>query len=54
MLVVGREGHTYYLDRSYLRAGPYLSGIVDWQSMKNVEEFHELLTTLKVNYIFSR
>ena len=52
LLVVVRGGHIYYSDRSYLRADPYLSGIVDWQSMKNVEEFHELLTTLKVNYIF--
>ena len=51
LLVVVRGG-IYYSDRSYLRADPYLSGIVDWQSMKNVEEFHELLKKLKVNYIF--
>ncbi len=51
VLVIVLSGHTYYLDRSYLRADPHLSGLIDWSALDSVEEFHDQLRKLKIDYI---
>ena len=51
LLVIVSSGHTYYLDRKYLRADN-LSGLINWPSLKNVKEFKDKLIHLKIDYIF--
>ncbi len=51
VLAIVLSGHTYYLDRNYLRADPHLSGLIDWQAIKSVEEFHDQLVKLKIDYV---
>jgi hypothetical protein len=50
LLVIVSAGQTYYLDRSYLRAGP-LSGIIDWTALKDVAELREKLFQLNIDYV---
>jgi hypothetical protein len=37
-LVIVFSGHSYYLDRPYRRADPWLSGVVDWTSVKTGDD----------------
>ncbi len=52
ILVIVGSSHTYYLDKEYLRAGPDLSGLIDWPAIQSVEELRDLLRKLHVRYIF--
>lgn len=50
LLVIVNSGHTYYLDRDYLRADPFLSGLVDWRD-QDVAELRETARNLGIRYI---
>jgi len=52
ILAIVASGHTYYLDKEYLRADPELSGLIDWPAIGDVEELKDRLRELKVRYIF--
>ncbi len=51
LLVIVLSGHTYYLKRSYLRADPFLSGLIDWCALKDSEALHKKLSLLNIDYI---
>jgi hypothetical protein len=42
-LVVTYSGHSYYLDRRYRRADPWLSGVVDWSHVSSPEALASIL-----------
>jgi hypothetical protein len=52
VLVIVTSGHTYYLDKEYLRADPWLTGLIDWTAVRDVEELRDILRKLQVRYIF--
>lgn len=43
-LVVVYSGHSYYLDRPYRRADPWLSGVVDWRRVNTGAALDSVLT----------
>jgi hypothetical protein len=43
-LVVVYSGHSYYLDRPYRRADPWLSGVVDWRHVGTGKALDSVLT----------
>lgn len=51
LLVIVSAGQTYYLDRSYLRADPPLSGMIDWTALKDVAELRKKLFQLNIDYV---
>ena len=51
-LCILRAGQTYYLNRSYLRAEPNLSGLIDWSSITSTRQLFTLLKKMNINYIF--
>jgi hypothetical protein len=38
VLVVTYSGHSYYLDRPYRRADPWLSGVIDWSRVASADD----------------
>ena len=52
VLVIVSSGHTYYLDKEYLRADPCLTGLIDWTAVGNTKELRDILHKLQVRYIF--
>ena len=50
-LVIVRSGHTYYLDRPYRRADPWLSGVVDWPSVKSGADLSRVLDEKQLDHV---
>ena len=50
ILVIANAGQTYYLNRDYVRADPYLTGTIDWRSM-NAHGLREAVRELGTRYI---
>jgi len=50
-LVIVTSGHSYYLNRSYRRADPWLSGEIDWLAIKNINDFKRQLQEENYRYI---
>jgi hypothetical protein len=52
ILCIVSAGQTYYLDKTYLRAEPTLSGLINWNNIKSTKQLLQKLKTLNVDYIF--
>ena len=52
ILVIVSSVQTYYIAQEHLRAGIPLSGLIDWLAIEDVQELHEKLVELDVDYIF--
>lgn len=52
LLVIAQTGQTHYLDRSYVRGDPLLSGLIDWESIRDPAQFDCRLRELNVDYVF--
>ena len=50
-LVIVTSGHSYYLNRSYRKADPWLSGEIDWSTIRNINDFKQLLQEESYRYI---
>ncbi len=50
-LVIAYSGHSYYLDRRYRRADPWLSGVVDWSSVSSPENLDDVLHRGGYDYV---
>jgi hypothetical protein len=50
-LVIVSSAHTYYLDRPYRRADPWISGYVDWRRTESGEPLDSLLARGKFRYV---
>jgi hypothetical protein len=50
-LVIVLSGHSYYLDRPYRRADPWLSGVVNWKTVDTGAELVEFLTKGGYDYV---
>jgi hypothetical protein len=50
-LVVAYSGHSYYLDRPYRRADPWLSGVVDWPRVSTAGDLDEVLRDGRYDYL---
>jgi hypothetical protein len=50
-LVITFSGHSYYLDRSYRRADPWLSGVVDWSSVNSGEALGKIMKNGGYEYL---
>ncbi len=50
-LVIVSSGQTYYLDRPYRRADPWISGVVDWPSVNTGVELDSALAAGKYSYV---
>jgi hypothetical protein len=50
-LVIVDSGQTYYLDRRYRRADPWLTGTVDWEAVRGVPAFARVLRRGGYDYV---
>lgn len=50
-LVIVSSGHSYYLDRPYRRADPWLSGVVDWRVTGTADKLASLLRRGGYSYV---
>jgi len=50
-LVITYSGHSYYLDRRYRRADPWLSGVVDWSRMASARDLRSVLERGNYRYV---
>jgi len=50
-LVIVASGHSYYLDRSYRRADPFLSGYIDWDAVASDRELQDILACSHFDYV---
>jgi hypothetical protein len=50
-IVIVWSGYSYYLDRSYRRADPWLSGDIDWKAVHGAEARDSLLRKRNVDYV---
>ena len=50
-LVVAYSGHSYYLDRQYRRADPWLSGVVDWPRVHTAEDLADVIREGGYDYL---
>jgi hypothetical protein len=50
-LVITYSGHSYYLDRAYRRADPWLSGVVDWSSIHSGYDLVRFMKANNYNYV---
>lgn len=50
-LVIVASGHSYYLERSYRRADPFLSGYIDWDAVASDRELQDILTCSHFDYV---
>ena len=51
LLVITYSGHSYYLDRPYRRADPWLSGVVDWSRIKTGNDLISVLNRGGYSYV---
>ena len=51
VLVVTYSGHSYYLDRPYRRADPWLSGVVDWSRITSADDMVAMLDKEGYSYV---
>lgn len=51
VLVILSSGHTYYLQRPYRRADPWLSGVVDWQAISSSKALDTYLDKERYSYV---
>ncbi|HUQ18323.1 MAG TPA: hypothetical protein VM099_01815 [Gemmatimonadaceae bacterium] len=51
VLVIVLSGHSYYLDRPYRRADPWLSGVVDWSRLKSGADLSNVLARGRYQYV---
>jgi hypothetical protein len=52
MLVVVSSGTSYYLERPYRRADPWISGVVDWPKVNNAAALDSVLAEGRFDYVF--
>ncbi|HEX8906742.1 MAG TPA: hypothetical protein VF771_17965 [Longimicrobiaceae bacterium] len=50
-MVIVASGHSYYLDRPYRRADPWLSGIVDWTGIAGPDALYDVLRRGGYSYL---
>lgn len=50
-LVVALSGHSYYLDRRYRRADPWLSGEVDWPKISSPAALDSVMRASGIDYL---
>jgi hypothetical protein len=50
-LVVVSSGHSYYLERPYRRADPWLSGVVDWRATLDSPGLEKVLEEGRYSYV---
>lgn len=50
-LVIVLSGHSYYLDRPYRRADPWLSGVVDWTRVESGDDLSTVLARGGYQYV---
>lgn len=50
-LVVAYSGHSYYLDRPYRRADPWLSGVVDWSRVSSPGDLNRVMRQGRYDYL---
>ena len=50
-LLIVTSGHSYYLDRAYRKADPFLSGEVDWEVVRSGDELDRVLEKGGYRYI---
>lgn len=50
-LVITYSGHSYYLDRPYRRADPWLSGVVDWSRVSSARDVQSVLEHGRYEYV---
>jgi len=50
-LVITYSGHSYYLDRPYRRADPWLSGVVDWPRVDSPAKLKSILDSGRYDYV---
>lgn len=50
-LVVAYSGHSYYLDRRYRRADPWLSGVVDWRRVTSATDLDKIMREGRYDYL---
>jgi hypothetical protein len=50
-LVVVASGHSYYLDRNYRRADPFLSGYIDWDAVTSAQQLRDILSCSQFEYV---
>jgi hypothetical protein len=50
-LVVAYSGHSYYLDRRYRRADPWLSGVIDWSQVSSASDLARVLREGSYDYV---
>lgn len=50
-LVIVGSGHSYYLDRNYRRADPFLSGYIDWDAVTSAEQLRDILSCSHFEYV---
>jgi hypothetical protein len=51
LLVIVSSAHTYYLDRPYRRADPWLSGVVDWRAVDTGAKLDSVLALGNYSYV---
>ena len=51
VLVITYSGHSYYLDRPYRRADPWLSGVVDWSRITSANDLISVLNKGGYSYV---
>lgn len=51
ILVIVFSGHSYYLDRQYRRADPWLSGVVDWSRVQSGDDLSRVLARGHYDYV---
>jgi hypothetical protein len=51
LLVIVGSGHSYYLDRWYRKADPFLNGEVDWEGLPDGAAFLALLRERRLDYV---
>jgi len=50
-LVVAYSGHSYYLERQYRRADPWLSGVVDWSRVSSSADLERIVHDGGYDYV---
>ena len=50
-LVVAYSGHSYYLDRQYRRADPWLTGVVDWSRVSSSADLERIVRDGEYDYM---
>ena len=51
LLVIVRSGQSYYLNRRYRRADPFLTGVVNWDSLRGTADLDRVLAEGRYSYL---